>query len=113
MRAYFWGICFQQVGALMDHPDETGVYVQCADPGLLKSFWSMFGLLAPLAPDGFHRAALFRGDIRRLIEVRERFPDPKSAENASADARRNFGRGANNPLEGLALREMYTEEVPS
>ena len=74
--------CLQPIGALLGHPDEANTHVKCADPEFPKDFWGTNQLIRQVSQYDLHRPSRFKGDIRRALEARERFPDPSTGSNA-------------------------------
>ena len=77
----FWRVCLQPSDARLVHGDECGLMAKCADPELVNDFWSTMQLSRQVADDKEIRPDWFKGDLRRLVEVCKRFPDPSTCEN--------------------------------
>ena len=73
--------CLRPIDALLGHPDEVATHVKCDDPELTKAFWNMIRLLRHAEQDSKLWHTLFKGDLRRVLEVRKRFADPTSCSD--------------------------------
>ena len=76
----FWRTRTHPIDGLLSHAGENGIYAKCGGPELACAFWIMMNLLRYVVRNSDTWPALFRGDMRRVLEVRKRFPDPATRE---------------------------------
>ena len=70
-------VCLHPIGALFARANERGLAAHRANPELLKDFWAMFALIRKFSEDLELRPTVFKGDMRRILDVRKRFPSPQ------------------------------------
>ena len=77
----FWLVCLHPIDALLPLADDLGELANCTDHELTKAFWPMLQLLRRVDEDESRWHGLFRGDMRRLVEVYKRASGPATWAN--------------------------------